>query len=179
MVQIYTNIAYIKYPIPSHQEPINYIFYSSHVGAPTTMNLNGTVTVQEGDSVNITCVAIGNPVPTISWYLGASLAPFSQSDNVINLEAILSRERQSDPPELRFTEGNITSVLHIINAVYPAHDGQYTCVGLNANRAGDNTNNAIITVQMLGRRLVAYYVIIGFCNIIGILFCRIFAVINP
>ena len=136
------------------------------------MNLNGTVTVQEGDSVNIACFSSGNPVPTISWNYGASTAPFSPSDNVINLEAILSRERPSDPPELRFTEGNITSVLQITNAVYPAHDGEYTCVGLNSNRAGDNTNNATITVQVQGRRLVTYScsMDISLMNNLGILY---------
>ena len=120
------------------------------------MNLNGTVTVQEGDSVNIACFCYGNPIPTITWYLGASLAPFPQSDTVQNFEATIFRERMGDPPQLRFTEGNITSVLQITNAVYPAHDGVYTCVGLNSNRAGNNTNNATITVQVQGRRLLAY-----------------------
>ena len=122
-------------------------------GAPTTMNLNGTVTVQEGDSVNITCVSTGNPVPIISWYLGASLAPFSQSDIMEDYQAVLTG---TFPNEVfSFTEGNITSVLQITNAVYPAHDGQYMCVGLNSHRTGDNTSNATITVQVQGRRVLA------------------------
>ena len=120
-------------------------------GVPTTMNLNGTVTVQEGDSVNIACFSAGNPVPTISWYLGDSPAPFPPSDSVQDFSAVIT-----GPPGnrmLSFTEGNVTSVLQITSAVYPAHDGEYTCVGLNSNRAGDNTNNATITVQVQGRRL--------------------------
>ena len=119
-----------------------------HAGAPTTMNLNGTVTVQEGDSVNIACFCYGNPIPTISWYLGTSPAPFSQSDTVINFTALAV----GSPGVFSFTIGNITSVLQITNAVYPAHDGEYTCVGLNSNRAGNNTNNATITVQVQGRK---------------------------
>ena len=114
------------------------------------MNLNGTVTVQEGDSVNIACFSYGNPIPTISWYLAASPAPFPQSDTVENFRA----EIVGIVPNLMFsfTEGNITSVLQITNVVYPAHDGEYTCVGLNSNRAGGNTINAAITVQVQGTR---------------------------
>ena len=120
------------------------------------MNLNDTVTVQEGDSVDITCFSSGNPIPTISWYLGASPAPFSQNDSVTEFQTDITREIPGDPTVFRFTEGNITSVLQITNAVYPAHDGEYTCVGLNSHREVGNTNNATITVQVLGRRLVTY-----------------------
>ena len=138
----------------------NYMSYKQHylilikpyftAGAPTTMNLNSTVTVQEGDSVNITCFSSGNPVPTISWYLGDSLAPFSQSDTVTNFTSI----RGGSPGVFTFTEGSITSVLQITNPTYPAHGGVYTCVGLNSHRGRDSTSNATITVQVQGMRLV-------------------------
>ena len=121
------------------------------------MSLNDTVTVQEGDSVSIACFSYGNPVPTISWYLGESPAPFSPSDDVENVQAEIVGGMSNFM--LDFTIGNITSVLQITNAVYPAHDGEYTCVALNSHRTGDNTNNTTITVQVQGMWLVAYRII--------------------
>ena len=109
------------------------------------MNLNGTVTTQEGDSVNIACFSSGNPVPTISWCFRGSLVPFSQSDSVENFRAEVAGVNNH-------TVGNITSVLQITNAVYPTHDGEYTCVGLNSHREVDNANNATITLQVQGTR---------------------------
>ena len=132
------------------KDPYN---FTMSAGAPTIMNLNDTVTVQEGDSFNISCFSYGNPIPTISWYLGDSLAPFSQSDTVENVQAEIVGTNPNIM--LDFTIGNITSVLQITNTVYPAHDEEYTCVGLNSNRAGDNTNNVTITVQVQGMGLVA------------------------
>ena len=147
-------IRYVPYAVSEHlyQYPKSLFCMCSpmHPGAPTTMNLNDTVTVQEGDSVNIACFSAGNPVPTISWYLGVSLAPFSQSDSVEDFQTGIFGTPGNRT--FSFTKGNITSMLQITNAVYPAHDGQYTCVGLNSHRARDNTSNATITVQVQGTR---------------------------
>ena len=43
----------------------------------------------------------------------------------------------------------IVSNLQIMNAQYPDHDGDYTCVGFNDNQM-INTSSATITVQVLG-----------------------------
>jgi len=122
---------------------------SLNADEPMTMNQTGDVTVLEGDSVSISCFSTGNPVPTITWYLGTSVAPFPQSDTVNNLEARVT----GSGPDTRVvvTNGNITSVLMIENSAYPAHNGEYTCVGLNSNRGGDSTNNATISVQVQGK----------------------------
>ena len=121
---------------------------------PMTMNLTGDVTVLEGDSVSISSFSTGNPVPTITWYLGTSVAPFPQNDTVNNLEARITGSGLSTMAVV--TNGNITSVLRIENAAYPVHDGEYTCVGLNTNRGGDNTSNATINVQVQGKHIKSY-----------------------
>ena len=115
------------------------------------MNLTGDVTVLEGDSVSIYCFSTGNPVPTITWYLGTSVAPFPQSDMINDLQATIT----GSPPNIMvsITNGDITSELMIENAAYPAHEGEYTCVGLNSNREGDSTNNATIDVQVRGKHI--------------------------
>ena len=133
------------------QSDISGDYLSLNAGEPVTMNQTGDVTVLEGDSVSISCFSTGNPLPTITWYLGTSVAPFPQSDTVNNLEA---RVTGSGPTQMAIvTNGNITSVLRIENAAYPAHDGEYTCVGLTSNRGGDNTNNATISVQVQGKHI--------------------------
>ena len=134
-------------------EIFHYTIYFT-AGAPTTTNLNDTVTVQEGDSVNVTCVSSGNPTPTILWYLGGSLAPFPKTDAVQHLSAEVAVMYPNGFS--RFTDGSITSVLQIINATYPAHDGEYMCVGLNSHRERNNTSTATITVQVQGTTLVAH-----------------------
>ena len=124
-------------------------FPSLTAGQPVTMNLTGDVTVLEGDSVSISCFSTGNPVPTITWYLGTSVAPFPQSDTMNDLQATIT----GSPPIImvNITNGEIISELMIENAAYPAHEGEYTCVGLNSNREGDSTNNATINVQVRGK----------------------------
>ena len=125
-----------------------------HAGQPVTMNLTGDVTVLEGDSVSISCFSTGNPVPTITWYLGTSVAPFPQSDTINDLHS----ETTGSAPNVMviITNGNITSALMIGNAAYPAHEGEYTCVGFNSHREGESTNNATINVQVQGKHIKSH-----------------------
>ena len=120
-------------------------------GQPVTVNLTGDVTVLEGDSVSISCFSTGNPVPTITWYLGTSVAPFPQSDTMNDLQATITGFVPN--AMVSITNGDITSELMIENAAYPAHEGEYTCVGLNSNREGESTNNATINVQVRGKHI--------------------------
>ena len=118
-------------------------------GQPVTVSLTGDVTVFEGDSVSISCFSTGNPVPTITWYLGTSVAPLPQSDTINDLQFTITGAAPNIMVSI--TNGNITSELRIENAAYPAHGGEYTCVGFNSNREGESTNNATINVRVQGK----------------------------
>ena len=117
------------------------------------MNLTGDVSVLEGDSVSISCFSTGNPVPTITWYLGTSVAPFPQRDTINDLQFTITGSQET--LMVSITNGDITSELMIENATYPAHEGEYTCVGFNSNREGESTNNATINVQVQGKHIKA------------------------
>jgi hypothetical protein len=81
-----------------------------------------TVTVLEGEDVNISCIAIANPLPSnITWSFGGS-STFTQTDSVETMTANVP-----SAGTFSFTEGNTTSTLHISAALYPTHSGTYTC----------------------------------------------------
>ena len=82
------------------------------------------------------------------------MAPFPQSDTINDLQAVVTGSGPSIT--ISITNGDITSELMIENATYPAHEGEYTCVGLNSNREGESTNNATINVQVRGKHIKNY-----------------------
>ena len=105
--------------------------------------LNSTnVTVVEGEDVDISCLASANPLPSdIVWTFAGDSTSFSQTDTTENKTAyIISAGTFS------FSEGNITSTLHITAAEYPTNDGVYTCTSTNDT----TTLNASITVNVQG-----------------------------
>ena len=113
------------------------------------------VTVFEGSSVIISCTSTGAPTPTITWELNNDTAPFTSTTTEIESQGTLARNE--DGTLIRNDDGNfvlntlttIISDLQIINAQYPDHDGDYTCIGSNDNQM-INTSSATITVQVLG-----------------------------
>ena len=113
------------------------------------------MTVFEGSSVTISCTSTGAPTPTITWKLNNDTAPFTSTTTETESQGTLAVDENGNL--VRDEDGNfvlnslstIVSNLLIINAQYPDHDGDYTCIGFNDNQM-INTSSATITVQMLG-----------------------------
>ena len=104
--------------------------------------LNTTVTVVEGDDVDISCFASANPLPSdIVWSFDGNPPPFEQNDITEEKTAYISSNGT-----FYFTEGNKTSTLHIMSAEYPTNDGMYTCSSSNDTTTVDDT----ITVEVQG-----------------------------
>ena len=104
--------------------------------------LNTAITVVEGDDVNISCIASANPLPPdIVWTFDGISTSFTQSDTIENMVAYIPSEGK-----FAFSEGNITSTLHILAAEYPTNNGVYTC----SSSTGTTTLNDTITVHVQG-----------------------------
>jgi len=114
--------------------------------APITMSQeNTTVTTFEGGSTAISCTASGNPIPTISWELRGSPAPFPQSDTVTRYPPTVPNFG-----EFSFTTGSVTSELKI-TGVNTSHEGEYTCTARNSHRGVESSTSSTITVRVLGK----------------------------
>ena len=101
----------------------------------------------EGDSVNISCNSVGNPLPSIRWRLGMNDAPFGQ---VTESTPLSYSGGTTENPTFSFAAGDITSMLLIVNAVYPDHSGDYECLGVNSHNGVKNVSTgATITVDVL------------------------------
>ena len=101
-----------------------------------------TVTVVEGNDVDISCTASSNPLPSNTvWLFGENLTSFTQTDTTEYKTAYVP-----STGVFSFSEGNITSTLHITGAVYPTHSGIYTC----SFTTDTTTLNDTITVEVQG-----------------------------
>ena len=113
------------------------------------------MTVVESVSVTISCTSVGAPAPSITWELNDMPAPFTSTTTEIGSQDGLARNedgslvRDGDGNTVFIALNTIISSLQIINAQYPDHDGDYTCIGSNDDQMV-NTSSATITVQVLG-----------------------------
>ena len=97
---------------------LNCFFFSLFVDQPEITTDPGSTEIIERGDVTLTCSAVGNPTPSISWTKDGSL---------INA---------GGDPRINITEQN--TKLRITN-VSRADDGQYRCVA--SNGLGNATSN--------------------------------------
>ena len=124
------------------------------VDANTMANNASVVTVVGGGSVTISCTSSGAPTPTITWLLDDQSQSFTLSEIQSGAQVMqIDRNNPDDPLEFDITPGSITSNLRIVDAMYPADDGDYTCVGTNDEQM-INVSSAVITVQVHGKQSI-------------------------
>ena len=118
------------------------------VGANTTVT-SSEVSVMEGGSVSLSCTATGVPVPTISWSLNNTAAPFTQTDSTTDFSATSETSDQ-----VSFALGCVVSTLLVVSAQYPAHQGEYVCTGSNSYAGNTTITSAVITLQVQGEHSI-------------------------
>lgn len=126
----------------------------SSVDANTTSLGSSEVIILEGDSVDISCLSVGAPVPIVTWELNNQSAVYMQTDIVTQYEATVI----GDVGNIRVDviPGNTLSTHHVVNARFPENDGVYTCVGTNSDDP-PVTSNASVTIHVYGmRKLVSF-----------------------
>jgi hypothetical protein len=116
-----------------------------YISPTTTSDEAPVIFVREGESVDVTCSASGNPTPTITWQVGDSPAPFNKSDNITDFE--VTEENGTMPSE--FMEGSVNSTLHVAAASFPEDNGVLICVGSNSYRGVDSASNASFELLVL------------------------------
>ena len=105
----------------------NFLFY---VVPPEINHHLVDVTVNETDNANFICQAIGEPLPTITWYFNGIVMDLSDSSKYNSHSVTLS--------------GNLLAFLTILNAV-SSDVGTYTCQAENI--IGSDQTSGILTVN--------------------------------
>ena len=98
------------------------------------------ITVNEGSPVNITCTVSGVPIPNVSWELNDQIAPFMQTITHVNVSTTTNGH---------VLPGKVISTLHLINPLYPDHQGTYECTGENefGRIAGAGIALSLVNIQ--------------------------------
>ncbi len=137
----------------SFTQPVLRYFLLLLVDANTAISdgFTSMVTVVEGKDVDISCTSTGVPVPTITWTLNNQTTPFNQTDVSTDFSVKIEKDNSNTlVPDI--TSGNIVSILHIVNAQYPSHDGVYECIG---DSDTGKTTSLTVTVQVIGENMQA------------------------
>ena len=93
------------------------------------------VAVPEGDSISVSCISTGEPVPSVLWTLNNKTTNFNQTD--IISQSVLQ------PDDIFVSNVILGSVIStLVDAEYPTHDGVYICTGRNSLEA--TVNNTIL-----------------------------------
>lgn len=104
-----------------------------------------SLTIIEGQDVNITCTSTGIPIPTITWTVSNG-AVHPQTDLTYDY-SIASFGGGS----FEINPGMIISYLFIEDLEYLTDDGvEYTCTGSNAYGEDSASSSALITLHVLG-----------------------------
>lgn len=151
-----TNITVIPYSrwrnLCTHIHPcfkqFNIHTYCSlkYTGQPLTHSTSGDeVTIISGESINISCISYGSPIPSIMWYNENAGSSFIQFDTVLEQLAF-----SPSIGEFNFSVGGTESILLIKDAQYPQHSGVYTCLGSNEHAGSSSSSSTSITVQVHG-----------------------------
>ena len=80
-------------------------------------------------------------MPTITWTINNQPTPFIENSIITNAVNTM-------------TPGNVVSILYIVDAQYPTHDGVYTCNGSNSIGGSVSTSSVGITVQVQGMPII-------------------------
>ena len=123
--------------------------------ANTTALSVSPVVIAEGDSGTISCRSVGAPVPSITWEFNNQTTGFEQTDTMTPFQTSITGTAGNRDIDL--TPGSIVSTLHIVSARHPDHDGVYTCIGTNGGDLTVASSNALVTVQVNGKRSSRLY----------------------
>ena len=124
----------------SHDKIIHYFT----AGPITNTNESNSSVVIGSSGGNISCIATGLPIPTITWTdINQSLTAFTQNDVLTEIGYEIGNVNIP-------TEGIIESILLIVNPRYPDDEQDYVCTAEN----NYGTSSVTITVEILGNTFI-------------------------